>query len=36
MSNNKVFAMQAGLLARQTNMTHYKDLYDTHMDQKYK
>ena len=33
MSNVKVFATQDGWSASQTNMTHYIDLHDTHMDQ---
>ena len=34
MSNVKVFATQDGkLLADQLNMTHYIDLYHTHVDQ---
>ena len=30
----KVLTMQDGRPAGQTNTTHYKDLYDAHMDQK--
>ena len=34
MLNVKVFAKQDGRLASHTNMTHYIDPYDTHMDPK--